>query len=74
VVYYKHDNVNDGYAVLIAGGLLLGAYLGSIVVVRLSEETLRRGLAIFPVVIGARLFIKRLVAPASGTSIERVAS
>ena len=56
--YYKHGNVNFLYAMLLAAGLLIGAYFGSIFAVRISAETLRRGFAIFLVIIAARLFIR----------------
>jgi uncharacterized membrane protein YfcA len=56
--YYKHGNVNFLYAMLLAAGLLVGAYFGSIFAVKISEETLRRSFAIFLALIAAKLFIK----------------
>ena len=56
--YYKQGNVNFAYAMLIAAGLLVGAYLGAIFAVKISAETLRRGFAILLVLIAAKLFIK----------------
>jgi len=56
--YYKHGYVNVVYAVLIAAGLLIGAYFGAIFAVKISEETLRRGFAIFLFVVATELLIK----------------
>ncbi len=56
--YYRHGNVNFVYAMLLAAGLMAGAYFGAILAVRIPEETLRRGFAVFLVLIAARLFIR----------------
>jgi|SRR5579885_609685 len=58
IEYYRHGNVNFAYAMLLAGGLMIGAYLGSVLAVRISEETLRRAFAVFLAVVAARLFMK----------------
>jgi uncharacterized membrane protein YfcA len=42
---------------LLAGGLMIGAYFGAIFAVKIPEETLRRGFAVFLVVIAAKLLI-----------------
>ena len=56
--YYKHGNVNSVYAMLLAAGLLIGAYFGAILAVKISEETLRRGFALFLALIAAKLLIE----------------
>ncbi|HUN57410.1 MAG TPA: sulfite exporter TauE/SafE family protein [Candidatus Binataceae bacterium] len=56
--YYKHGNVNFVYAMLLAAGLMAGAYFGAILAVRMSEEMLRRAFAIFLALLAVRLFIR----------------
>ncbi len=55
--YYKHGNVNFLYAMLLACGLLVGAYFGSILAVKVSEDTLRRAFALFLILIAVKLFM-----------------
>src|SRR5260370_22209876 len=58
LAYYRHGNVNFAYAMLLAGGLMIGAYFGAMFAVKIPEETLRRGFAVFLVVIAAKLLLK----------------
>jgi uncharacterized membrane protein YfcA len=57
IAYYRHGQVNILYAMLLAAGLLIGAYLGAIVAQELSGETLRRAFALFLIVIAAKLVL-----------------
>lgn len=56
--YYRHGYVNFVDAMLLAAGLLIGAYFGAIFAVKISGETLRHAFAIFLFLIAVKLFIK----------------
>lgn len=56
--YYAHGDVNIPYAALIAFGLLVGAYFGSVIAVHLSGLLLRKAFGVFLILIAVRLLIK----------------
>lgn len=56
--YYRRGAVNVPYAGLLAAGLMLGAYFGSLMAVNVSDLALRRAFAVFLVAIAIRMFIK----------------
>ena len=56
--YYRHGQVNFLYAMLLAAGLMVGAYFGSIFAIKLPDEMLRRGFAVFLILIAAKMLIK----------------
>lgn len=56
--YYRHGQVNFAYSMLLAAGLLVGAYFGSIFAVKISGEVLRRAFAVFLAVLALKLFVK----------------
>ena len=59
--YYKAGKIGDHdlvFGFLISVGLFAGAYLGSRLGLGLSETMLRRGFAVFVIVMGLRLFFK----------------
>lgn len=55
-VYWKNGNLNVAYAVLIAVGLFLGAYIGARLVQPVSDLTLRRMFAGFLILVAVRMF------------------
>jgi uncharacterized protein len=55
-VYWKNGNLNVTYSLLIAAGLLIGAYFGAKLVQPVSDVTLRRMFASFLVVVALRMF------------------
>jgi uncharacterized membrane protein YfcA len=57
--YYKYGHVNIMYAALLGGGLLFGAWFGSIYAVKISGPTLRRAFAIFLFFTSIQMFWKR---------------
>lgn len=57
LAYYRHGQVNFMYAILLAAGLMLGAYLGAIVAQYVSGETLRRAFAAFLAIIAIRMIV-----------------
>jgi len=54
-VYYKNGNLNVAYAVLIAGGLLVGGYIGARLVQPVSDLTLRRMFGAFLLLVSVRM-------------------
>ncbi len=58
IEYYRHGQVNFTYAMLLAAGLMVGAYFGSIVAVKLPPDIVRRGFAVFLLLIAARMLVK----------------
>jgi len=54
-VYWKNGNLNVRYSLLIAAGLLLGAFLGAKIVEPVSDLTLRRIFAGFLLVVSVRM-------------------
>jgi hypothetical protein len=55
-VYWKNGHLNPVYALLIAGGLLFGAYIGARLVQPVSDLTLRRMFAGFLILVAVRMF------------------
>lgn len=55
--YYRKGHLNIAFAVYLGIGLLIGAYLGSVVATQLSGLLLRRAFAIFLILIAARLLM-----------------
>ncbi len=56
--YYKHGNLNIGFAILLGAGLLLGGYFGAKIAVTLSGLTLRRAFALFLLIVSVRLLMR----------------
>jgi uncharacterized membrane protein YfcA len=54
-VYYKNGNLNVRYSLLIAAGLLIGAFLGAKLVEPISDLTLRRLFGAFLLVVSVRM-------------------
>ncbi len=54
-VYWKNGNLNVGYAVLLAAGLLLGGYLGARHVEPMPDLTLRRMFGAFLFLVSIRM-------------------
>jgi len=55
--YYRNGYINIKYAALIGVGLFVGAYFGARIVISLPDAVIRRGYAIFLIVIAARMLI-----------------
>jgi len=53
-VYWKNGNVNLKYSVLLAAGLLVGAFLGAKLVEPVSDLTLRRMFGAFLLIVSVR--------------------
>jgi uncharacterized protein len=56
--YYRHGDLNITYALLLAAGLLVGAYFGARIAVVVSGLALRRGFAIFLMIVSIRMLMK----------------
>lgn len=56
--FYRRGQVNFSYAMLLAAGLLVGAYFGAIIAGTISGDTLRRTFAVFLAILAVRIFIK----------------
>ncbi|MGH7546838.1 MAG: TSUP family transporter [Gemmatimonadales bacterium] len=56
--YYKRGQVNVPYAAVIAAGLLLGALVGAKLAGTLGDLALRRGFAVFLMVVALKLFVR----------------
>jgi uncharacterized protein len=54
-VYWKNGNLNVRYSLLIAGGLLIGAFLGAKLVEPVSDLTLRRIFGAFLLLISIKM-------------------
>ena len=54
-VYWKNGNLNIGYSLLLAAGLLVGAYLGARLVEPVSDLTLRRMFGGFMFVVSIKM-------------------
>jgi uncharacterized membrane protein YfcA len=54
-VYWKNGNLNVRYSLLIASGLLIGAFLGAKLVEPVSDLTLRRIFAGFLILVSVRM-------------------
>ena len=54
-VYWKNGNVNLKYSALLAGGLLIGAFVGAKLVEPVSDLTLRRMFGAFLLVVSVRM-------------------
>lgn len=57
--YYKSGNVNINYALLIAAGFVLGAFLGSKLSLRLSPDIVRKVFALFMFVVAIKLYFSK---------------
>lgn len=55
--YYRRGQVNIPYAAVIAGGLLIGAFLGAKLAGSLSDAALRRAFGGFLLVVAGRLLL-----------------
>lgn len=56
--YHRAGNVDYRVAAWIAGGFLLGAYVGSHVAVGLDPQTMRRAFAVFLALVAVWLFVR----------------
>ncbi|OLB04392.1 MAG: permease [Gemmatimonadetes bacterium 13_2_20CM_69_27] len=56
--YYKRGEVNVPYAAVLAVGLFFGAFVGAKLAGTLSDATLRRGFAVFLMVVAVRLLVR----------------
>ncbi len=56
-VYWKNGNLNVRYSLLIAAGLLIGAFLGAKLVEPVSDLTLRRLFGVFLLLISIRMIV-----------------
>ena len=54
-VYWKNGNVNIKYSVLLAAGLLVGAFVGAKLVEPVSDLTLRRMFGAFLLIVSVRM-------------------
>ena len=54
-VYWKNGNLNIGYSLLLAVGLVLGAYLGARLVEPVSDLALRRMFGVFLLVVSVKM-------------------
>ncbi len=54
-VYWKNGNVNVKYSVLLAAGLLVGAFVGAKLVEPVSDLTLRRMFGAFLLIVSVRM-------------------
>lgn len=57
--YYKQNEVDLTAGAWIAAGFFGGGYLGSKIALNLNEELLRKGFAVFLVLIAVQLFFKK---------------
>ena len=55
--YYKRGHVNVPYAIVIAGGLFLGAFLGAKLALGMPEAVLRRVFGGFLLLVSLRLLV-----------------
>lgn len=55
--YYRNGHINVKYAVLIAGGLFVGAYFGARITLGLSPDMVRRIYAIFLLAVAGRILL-----------------
>lgn len=56
--YHRAGNVDYRVAALIAGGFLLGAFLGSKVAVGLDPQVMRRAFAVFLALVAVWMFVR----------------
>lgn len=56
-VYYRNGNLNVVYALLIAGGLLIGGYVGARLVEPVSDLTLRRLFGAFLLLVSIKMIL-----------------
>ena len=54
-VYWKNGNLNIVYSLLIAAGLVIGAYVGARLVEPVSDLTLRRMFGVFLLVVSVKM-------------------
>lgn len=55
--YYRRGQVNIPYAAILAGGLLVGAFLGARLAGSVSDVLLRRAFGVFLLIVAGRLLI-----------------
>ena len=55
--YYRHDNVNVRAAMIIAGAVFVGGWLGAVIANRVSGPYLRLAFGVFVVVLGIYLMV-----------------
>jgi uncharacterized membrane protein YfcA len=56
--YYRRGQVNIPYALIIAAGLLLGAWVGARLAGELSEVALRRAFGAFLMIVAVRMILR----------------
>jgi uncharacterized membrane protein YfcA len=57
--YYKAGNVNIHYALLIAAGFVLGAYVGSKLSLKISPEIVKRVFGIFMLLVALKMIFSK---------------
>ncbi len=57
LTYYRNDNLDVRASVLIALGMIAGAFLGSQLVQHLSDVQLRRAFAVFLVIVSVKVWV-----------------
>ena len=56
-VYWKNGNLNVTYSLLIAAGLLIGAYFGARLAGSLNDAMLRKAFGVFLLLVSAKLLL-----------------
>lgn len=57
LTYYRNDNLDVRASVLIAVGMIAGAFLGSQLVQHLSDVQLRRAFAVFLLIVSVKVWV-----------------
>ena len=55
--YYRNGNINIKYAALVACGLFIGAYFGAKITLGLSPGIVRKGYAVFLLLVAGKILI-----------------
>ena len=56
--YWRHGEINLPLSLWLGLGLLIGAYFGAVIALRLQDVTLRRAFAVFLLFVAVRLLMK----------------
>lgn len=57
LTYYRNDNLDVRVSILIAVGMIVGAFLGSQLVQHLSDVQLRRAFAVFLLIVSVKVWV-----------------
>lgn len=55
--YYRAGNVNVTYALFIGFAFVLGSYLGSKLALKIDQQMLRKGFAVFTMLVAIKMFL-----------------